>query len=205
MKVKKYLQNFFIFILIFTFVFGNFANTGVFLNGTLQVQAAESVTKYTKNGHKTIFNADMGRVSIPEVGHKSRMTFRQFAINDKDVGEKRVICGYAMGSTHPGDTYSKRIVLATNWKDAPKNSLFMHNVQNIAKGLCWFYDDVGVKNASTFQSFFIQTYVWANSMGRDVTKALKQMASSRGWSWDKKVKPLYEKVKKRKKKYMFLR
>lgn len=198
MKVKKYLQNFFIFILIFTFVFGNFANTGVFLNGTLQVQAAESVTKYTKNGHKTIFNADMGRVSIPEVGHKSRMTFRQFAINDKDVGEKRVICGYAMGSTHPGDTYSKRIVLATNWKDAPKNSLFMHNVQNIARGLCWFYDDVGVKNASTFQSFFIQTYVWANSMGRDVTKALKQMASSRGWSWDKKVKPLYEKVKKRK-------
>ena len=198
MKFKRLFQNIFIFVLIFTFVFGDFANTGFFFKSTVQVQAAESVNKYTKGGHKTIFNMDMGRVSIPEVGHKSTMTFRQFAIDDKDVGEKRVICGYAMGSTHPGDTYSKRIVLATSWKDAPKNSLFMHNVQNIARGLCWFYDDVGVKNASTFQSFFIQTYVWANSMGRDVTKALKQMASSRGWSWDKKVKPLYEKVKKRK-------
>ena len=201
MGFKKMMQRLFIFIFIFAFVFGDFANTGIFSKGTVRVQAAnkkDDISNYTKGGHKTIFNTDMGRVSIPEVGHESRMTFRQFAIDDKDVGEKRVICGYAMGSTHPGDTYSKRIVLATNWKNAPKNSLYMHNVQNIARGLCWFYGDVGVKNASTFQSFFIQTYVWANSMGRDVTKALKQMANSRGWSWNKKVKPLYEKVKKRK-------
>lgn len=92
--------------------------------------------------------------------------------------------------------YKKKVVLATNWKDAPKSSLFMHNVKQIAKGLCWFYIDVGPKNATTKQSYFIQTYVWAESMGRSVEKSLKQLASSKGWKW-KEINKMWEAVKKR--------
>ena len=51
----------------------------------------------------------------------------------------------------------------------------MHNVKQIAKGLCWFYIDVGPKNATTKQSYFIQTYVWAESMGRSVEKQGMEM------------------------------
>ena len=56
MKLKRFVQKIFIFILIFAFVFGDFANTGIFSKGTVQVQAADKISKYTNTGHKTIFN-----------------------------------------------------------------------------------------------------------------------------------------------------
>ena len=168
MGFKKMMQRLFIFIFIFAFVFGDFANTGIFSKGTVQVQAADKVTDYNKKGHTLHSNANMGAVAVKELGHGSHTPFRKFVIDDKDDGNKRVICGYSLGRGHPKDSYKKKVVLATNWKDAPKSSLFMHNVKQIAKGLCWFYIDVGPKNATTKQSYFIQTYVWAESMGRSV-------------------------------------
>ena len=196
MKLKRFVQKIFIFILIFAFVFGDFANTGIFSKGTVQVQAADKVTDYNKKGHTLHSNANMGAVAVKELGHGSHTPFRKFVIDDKDDGNKRVICGYSLGRGHPKDPYKKKVVLATNWKDAPKSSLFMHNVKQIAKGLCWFYIDVGPKNATTKQSYFIQTYVWAESMGRSVEKSLKQLASSKGWKW-KEINKMWEAVKKR--------
>lgn len=196
MGFKKMMQRLFIFIFIFAFVFGDFANTGIFSKGTVQVQAADKVTDYNKKGHTLHSNANMGAVAVKELGHGSHTPFRKFVIDDKDDGNKRVICGYSLGRGHPKDPYKKKVVLATNWKDAPKSSLFMHNVKQIAKGLCWFYIDVGPKNATTKQSYFIQTYVWAESMGRSVEKSLKQLASSKGWKW-KEINKMWEAVKKR--------
>ena len=114
MIVKKWLQRLFIFVFIFAFVFGDFANTGVFSKGTLQVQAADTIKDYKETGHKLHSNTDMGAVAIDEVGHKSTTPFRKFVMDDADDGNKRVICGYAVGRGHPGDTYTKKVVFAFN-------------------------------------------------------------------------------------------
>ena len=199
MIVKKWLQRLFIFVFIFAFVFGDFANTGVFSKGTLQVQAADTIKDYKETGHKLHSNTDMGAVAIDEVGHKSTTPFRKFVMDDADDGNKRVICGYAVGRGHPGDTYTKKVVFASNWKSTKSNDAeFIHNTTAIAKGLCWFYEDVKPSNATERESYFIQTYVWAESMGKNVKTALTQLAASKGWNYQKKILPLYNKVKKRK-------
>ena len=199
MIVKKWLQRLFIFVFIFAFVFGDFANTGVFSKGTLQVQAADTIKDYKETGHKLHSNTDMGAVAIDEVGHKSTTPFRKFVMDDADDGNKRVICGYAVGRGHPGDTYTKKVVFASNWKSTKSDDAeFIHNTTAIAKGLCWFYEDVKPSNASERESYFIQTYVWAESMGKNVKTALAQLAASKGWDYQKKILPLYNKVKKRK-------
>lgn len=199
MIVKKWLQRLFIFVFIFAFVFGDFANTGVFSKGTLQVQAADTIKDYKETGHKLHSNTDMGAVAIDEVGHKSTTPFRKFVMDDADDGNKRVICGYAVGRGHPGDTYTKKVVFASNWKSTTSNDAeFIHNTTAIAKGLCWFYEDVKPSNATERESYFIQTYVWAESMGKNVKTALTQLAASKGWNYQKKILPLYNKVKKRK-------
>ena len=89
-------------------------------------QAADKVTDYNKKGHTLHSNANMGAVAVKELGHGSHTPFRKFVIDDKDDGNKRVICGYSLGRGHPKDPYKKKVVLATNWKDAPKSSLLMH-------------------------------------------------------------------------------
>lgn len=199
MIVKKWLQRLFIFVFIFAFVFGDFANTGVFSKGTLQVQAADTIKDYKETGHKLHSNTDMGAVAIDEVGHKSTTPFRKFVMDDADDGNKRVICGYAVGRGHPGDTYTKKVVFASNWKSTKSDDAeFIHNTTAIAKGLCWFYEDVKPSNASERESYFIQTYVWAESMGKNVKTALAQLAASKGWDYQKKILPLFNKVKKRK-------
>ena len=181
------------------FVFGDFENTGVFSKGTLQVQAADTIKDYKETGHKLHSNTDMGAVAIDEVGHKSTTPFRKFVMDDADDGNKRVICGYAVGRGHPGDTYTKKVVFASNWKSTKSNDAeFIHNTTAIAKGLCWFYEDVKPSNATERESYFIQTYVWAESMGKNVKTALTQLAASKGWNYQKKILPLYNKVKKHK-------
>lgn len=198
MKLKRFVQKIFIFILIFAFVFGDFANTGIFSKGTVQVQAADKISKYTKTGHKTIFNPYIGTAGCKTIARTSgRIKIRNYEVKDVDDGTKRVICGYAYGHTHTNDYYKKRVVLASNWKDNSNKSPYMHNVKRLAQGLAWFYDDVGAGKASAMQSIFIQTFVWSESMGLNTENALKQMASSKGWNWNKTIKPIYEKIKKR--------
>ena len=96
---------------------------------------------------------------------------------------KRVICGYSEGRGHPGDKYKKTIVLAKNWKNAKNdNALWGHNTKKVAKALKWFFHDVGPGNASAKQAYFIQTYVWAKTMGRNSDTALEQLARSKNWT-----------------------
>ena len=198
MIVKKWLQRLFIFVFIFAFVFGDFANTGVFSKGTLQVQAADTIKDYKETGHKLHSNTDMGAVAIDEVGHKSTTPFRKFVMDDADDGNKRVICGYAVGRGHPGDTYTKKVVFASNWKSTKSNDAeFIHNTTAIAKGLCWFYEDVKPSNATERESYFIQTYVWAESMGKNVKTALTQLAASKGWNYQKKILQYRKRVSRR--------
>lgn len=198
MRLKKWLQRLFIFVFIFAFVFTDFANTGIFSKNTVQVQAADKISGYTKTGHKTIFNPYIGTAGCKTIAHTSgRVKVRNYEVKDVDDGTKRVICGYAYGHTHTNDYYKKRVVLATNWKNNSNSSPYMHNVKRIAQGLQWFYDDVGAGKASAMQSIFIQVFVWSESMGLNTENALKQMASSKGWNWNKTIKPIYEKIKKK--------
>lgn len=85
MKLKRFVQKIFIFILIFAFVFGDFANTGIFSKGTVQVQAADKVADYNKKGHTLHSNANMGAVAVKELGHGSHTPFRKFVIDDKMI------------------------------------------------------------------------------------------------------------------------
>lgn len=196
MGIKKIVQRLFIFMFIFAFVFCDLADTGVFKKGTLQVQAADKISDYTKTGHKLHSNTDMGAVEIDILGHGPKTPFRKFVMDDVDAGNRRVICGYSLGRGHPGDTYTKKVVLASNWKSTTSDTApFIHNTTRIAQALCWFYEDIGAANATTLQSYFIQTYIWSESMGENTKTALTQLAASKGWDYAKKIKPLYNKVR----------
>lgn len=181
--IKKYAKQFLALLLAFTFAFGEIPTS------LLTVEAAS----YSKTGHELKSNTNMGDTAVPSLGHGSDTPFRKFVIDDKDDGARRVICGYSLGHAHPGDTYKKKVVEASAWDSEKINGEFVHNTKKIAKALRWFYEDIGPSNATTKQSYVIQVYIWAASMGRDITKALKELASSKNWDWSS-VKKIKDKI-----------
>lgn len=176
--------------LVFTMLFTNLFSSApegllkdLFGNIATEVKAATETSNYTKTGHKLHSNANMGAVAIESLGHGSSTPFRKFYMHDGDLdNNKRVICGYSEGRGHPGDSYTKKVVLAKNWKSTPnKKALWGHNTVAVSKALKWFYDDVGPNNATAKQAYFIQTYIWAKTMGRNSDTALEQLARSKKW------------------------
>ena len=168
-------------LLAFTMVFTNLFSSvpeglikDLFGNTATEVQAASKDDEKHATGHKLHSNTDMGKTAVEILGHSSSTPFRKFYMHDAGLdANKRVICGYSEGRGHPGDKYKKTIVLAKNWKNAKNdNALWGHNTKKVAKALKWFFHDVGPGNASAKQAYFIQTYVWAKTMGRNSDTAL---------------------------------
>ena len=177
-------------LLAFTMVFTNLFSSvpeglikDLFGNTATEVQAASKDDEKHATGHKLHSNTDMGKTAVEILGHSSSTPFRKFYMHDDGLdANKRVICGYSEGRGHPGDKYKKTIVLAKNWKNAKNdNALWGHNTKKVAKALKWFFHDVGPGNASAKQAYFIQTYVWAKTMGRNSDTALEQLARSKNW------------------------
>ena len=177
-------------LLAFTMVFTNLFSSvpeglikDLFGNTATEVQAASKDDEKHATGHKLHSNTDMGKTAVEILGHSSSTPFRKFYMHDDGLdANKRVICGYSEGRGHPGDKYKKTIVLAQNWKNAKNdNALWGHNTKKVAKALKWFFHDVGPGNASAKQAYFIQTYVWAKTMGRNSDTALEQLARSKNW------------------------
>ena len=177
-------------LLAFTMVFTNLFSSvpeglikDLFGNTATEVQAASKDAEKHATGHKLHSNTDMGKTAVEILGHSSSTPFRKFYMHDAGLdANKRVICGYSEGRGHPGDKYKKTIVLAKNWKNAKNdNALWGHNTKKVAKALKWFFHDVGPGNASAKQAYFIQTYVWAKTMGRNSDTALEQLARSKNW------------------------
>ena len=177
-------------LLAFTMVFTNLFSSvpeglikDLFGNTATEVQAASKDDEKHATGHKLHSNTDMGKTAVEILGHSSSTPFRKFYMHDAGLdANKRVICGYSEGRGHPGDKYTKTIVLAKNWKSTKNdNALWGHNTKKVAKALKWFFHDVGPGNASAKQAYFIQTYVWAKTMGRNSDTALEQLARSKNW------------------------
>lgn len=188
--MKKIIKISITILLAFTMMFTNLFSSApegllknLFGNTAVEVQAASLDKEKTATGHKLHSNTDMGKTAVEILGHSSSTPFRKFYMHDDGLdANKRVICGYSEGRGHPGDHYKKTVVLAKNWTDAKdKNANWGHNTKKVAKALKWFFHDVGPENASTKQAYFIQTYVWAKTMGRSSDTALEQLARSKKW------------------------
>lgn len=179
---KKFLKKLTAFVVSFVILVTSVLYDWPFLK--IETKAA---SKYTLESRNAMYNG----LAIEELGHSSTTPFRAFKMNT-DNGVKKVFCGYSEGRGHEGDHYTKKVVKAKDWQDAGSSALFGKNVKSIAKAMI-YYANSG--DSSTFTKTLVQTYIWAKSMGRNTETALKQMASSLGVSYDKKVAPVVEAIK----------
>lgn len=155
-----------------------------------------SITAEAKEYHLMSNPAQHNGLAVEELGHSSSTPFRFFTM-ETDDGEKRVFCGYALGRGHPKDAYTKTVFKVGTWTSRTDKP-YGKNVKKIARALIYFHEnkEKGEDADNTLLRKIVQTYVWAQSMGKDAEVALKQLADSLKIDYATVVKPIYNKIDK---------